>query len=117
MVPPRVSAVVVDHVVRLNPSHRVVLLPGEAARAEGRGGDGVAPGWRVGRAAARFEVGVPRDEGLVPVVGLVLAVLRGPRRGVPYGPIQPHRPHREGRRALPRVPPYGYVVHEESENT
>lgn len=113
MIPARVGAVVVHHVVVLDPLHGCVLLRAEprAHRRRLR-----LPAARRGesRAPSDDEPGEPGDEGLVPVVHPVLAPVRGPGGGIPYGAIHPHRPHREYVCTLSWIPPYRYVVHKES---
>lgn len=112
VVPPWVEAVAVDHVVALHPSHGGLLL---RAERRGRGGPrvgGAASRRRLGGAGAEEEAGEAGDEGAVPVVGLVAAVVGGPRGGVPDGAVHPHRTLRE--RAPARVPPDRNVVHVEA---
>ena len=73
-----VLAIVIHHMVALDPPHGPVLLLGQPARPERRGGDGVAPGRRVGRAAAGLEIGVLSHKWLVLIVSFVFAILCGP---------------------------------------
>lgn len=110
-----VSAVVVDEVTGLDPPHGPILLPGQTAGPERGSRHRAAPGGCVSRAATRFEVRVSGHERLVPVIGLVLTVFRGPRRCIPYGSVEPHRPQGKCRVALSRIPPYRHIIHEESE--
>lgn len=78
MVPLIVPAIIICHVVTLDPLHGPRLLPREAAGPVGRGGDGVAPGRGVGGATGGFEAGEFSDEGLVAIIGLIFTILGCP---------------------------------------
>ena len=110
-----VLAIVIDHVVSLDPSHASILLPCEPTRPERRGGHRVAPGRWIGWAAACFEIGVTSNKWLISVISFVFSVFSSPRWGIPDGTVNPHRPQWKGCRAFPRVPPNGHIIHEESE--
>lgn len=91
MVSLRIPAVVVSLVRVLHPPHRRVLLAAQPGTPWGRGGGRAARGG-AGPAAAHLEIGVPTNEGLVVVVGLVPSVFGGPWRGVPYRSVHIHGP-------------------------
>lgn len=113
MVPRGILAVVVDHIIALNPSHCSILLRAET-RARWWCSYWAATGWRVGRAPSNHESGVPWNEGLVVVVSLVFAILCSPWWCIPDGAIDPHWSRRECCFILPRIPPYRHIIDEES---
>lgn len=116
MISLRIHAVIVHHVVALRPLHGCILLGAEPGAGLWR--RCLAAAWRsIRRAPSNDEPGEPCDERLVPVVDPVLASVRGPRWCIPDGSIHPHWPHRKCVFALPRIPPYRYVVHKESAGT
>lgn len=114
VVSPRILAVIVHLMVPLNPRHGGVLLRAQPRVAARRARSRPAP--RRGRrlTTANLEIPVPPHERLVIVIRLVLAVLGGPRRGVPYRAVHVHRPFWKRGVALPRVPPDRHVVDKES---
>lgn len=74
-----VVAIVIHHMVALDPPHGPVLLPGQPAGPERRGGHRAAPERRVGGAAAGFEVRVVSNKWLVSIISFVFSILCSPR--------------------------------------
>jgi len=93
MVPAGVPAIIVDQVAPLSPLHSSKLLMGQPTSARRfNPWKPLAPARVIGCTPGKFEVSVLTHKGLVVVVSLVLALIRGPRRGVPNGAIDPHWP-------------------------
>lgn len=109
-----VPAVVIHQMVGLNPLHGPDLFSGQPAGPVWRDRGLAAPKGCIGGATTGFEVGVTGHKWLVPIVGFILAIFGGPRRGIPYRTINPHWPKRKGRITLPCVPPYRNIIHKES---
>lgn len=112
MVSLRILTVVIHLIMTTNIGKRRLLLAAQPVGAGRRAGEGAAGGG--GGAAANLEVVVVGDEGLVSVVSLVLAVVGGPRRGIPYRTVYPHRPQWKRVVAFTLVSSYWHIVHVKS---
>lgn len=108
-----ILTVIINQVIPLNPLHCLVLLSAQTRSPRWRG-DRSARRRCIGRAPSYFEVSVPWNKRLEPVVCLILPIFRGPWRCIPNRAIHPHRSIGKHCLHLPLVPPNWHIVDEKS---
>lgn len=109
-----VMAIIINQVMVMDPLHGLELERAKTCMSRGRDRGRLAWGWGFTSATLKSEHFVPANEGLISIICFVSSILCGPRWGIPYRSVHIHWSCWICCIALPRISPYGHIIHQES---